>query len=322
MTSSWSSSLSSFQQERLGEQLRLEEKRKRDDGSGDDGASPDEDESSSEETSEAAASDTSDDNAIASLSSASASEGAASEEASDVRDVESDAALFPEGLPDAPMMTYQKYLTMLEKRVKVTVRYSADAGLRPFYLTVANEIKSAHPDVLLEKRILPPASGGGGGMGEEAIFEVVVDGKTVIGKKKMKMLKVSSRNDNNGAGGEVSSDSEGGGSKSKRPRGGIGVSNTPDIAGGRSVFVSMEKLDHELSKARKRRRPNTLYKSKEDALRGAMERDAKTVYLAGSRKENVGDHIAAQSMGMTEAVMRLERLKAMSTRNKGFDSDS
>lgn len=320
MTSSWSSSLSSFQQERLGEQLRLAEKGKRDDGSGEDGASPGEDESSSGEASEAA-SDTSDGNAIAPLSSASAA-GAASAEASDVLDVESDAALFPEGLPDAPMMTYHKYLTMQEKRVKVTVRYSAEAGLRPFYLTVANEIKSAHPDVLLEKRILPPASGGGGGMGEEAIFEVVVDGKTVIGKKKTKMLKVSSRNDNNGADGEDSSDSEGGGSKSKGPRGGIGVSNTPDIAGGRSVFVSMEKLDHELSKARKRRRPNTLYKSKEDALRGAMERDANTVYLAGSRKENVGDHIAAQSMGMTEAVMRLERLKAMSTRNKGFDSDS
>ena len=48
------------------------------------------------------------------------------------------------------------------------------------------------------------------------------------------------------------------------------LSNTPDIAGGRSVFVSMELIEHQLSKARKRRRPNTMYKSKEDALRGGI----------------------------------------------------
>jgi hypothetical protein len=40
-----------------------------------------------------------------------------------------------------------------EKRVKVTVRYTAEAGLRPFYLNVANRIKLAHPDILLEKRM-------------------------------------------------------------------------------------------------------------------------------------------------------------------------
>ena len=47
-------------------------------------------------------------------------------------------------MPEAPMMTYQKYLTMQEKRVKVTIRYSASAGLRPFYLTVADKVKSYH----------------------------------------------------------------------------------------------------------------------------------------------------------------------------------
>ncbi|KAL7524063.1 hypothetical protein ACHAXR_001718, partial [Thalassiosira sp. AJA248-18] len=139
-------------------------------------------------------------------------------------------ALGPDGMPFAPMMTYQKYLTMQEKRVKVTIRYSAEAGLRPFYLTVANQIKSTHPDVLLEKRILPPVGSDAGG--GEAIFEVIVDGKTVLGKKNNKMLKVSSRK----SGGDVDSKGEDGGKmegkkNAKWPGG--GETNTPDIAGGR-----------------------------------------------------------------------------------------
>ena len=190
----------------------------------------------------------------------------------------------------------------------MTIRYSAEAGLRPFYLTVANRIKDAHPDALLEKRILPPVSG------EEAVFEIVVDGKTVIGKKKTKMLKVPSRGSRKGGDSDSKGDPDDGD--------GAAAPGGADIASGRSVFVSMEKLDQELAKARRRRRPNTAYKSREDALRGAMDRDAGSGY-AVTRKEEEGSGgnnvaVSGRSTEMTEAVMRLERLKAMSTRRKGY----
>jgi len=254
---------------------------------------------------------------------------------------------------NAPMMTYQKYLTMQvcciycimfcyfnisilcpcngyyftylynltfhnidinyvqEKRVKVTIRYSAESGLRPFYLTVANQIKTIHPDVLLEKRILPPNTGDG----EDAVFEVLIDGKVVIGKKKTRKLMVSSRSD--GSGGD--NDGKGDDSKSEEKK----SSDTPDIAGGRSIFVSMELIDHQLSKARKRRRPNTMYK---DALRGAIP--------SSSTSENVGalggngadgssqDMYNLPPSAMTEAVMRLEKLKALSTRSSSIQRDN
>lgn len=219
-----------------------------------------------------------------------------------------------EDMPLAPMMTYQKYLTMQEKRVRVTIRYSAEAGLRPFYLTVANQIKSAYPDVLLEKRILSPL-GSDASPGAEPVFEVVVDGKTVIGKKNGKMLKVTSRSSQtNNADSDDSEKKKGGAEKKK---GGAKSGNgdddaAPDIAGGRSVFVSMEKLEQELNKARKRRRPNTMYKSKEIvAVDGTS-----SVVTGRAGGVGSGGGVTGQSAGMTEAVLRLEKLKAMSTRNK------
>lgn len=179
-----------------------------------------------------------------------------------------------------------------EKRIKVTIRYSADAGLRPFYLTVASRIKSQHPDIILEKRILPNPTGSDD---IESIFEVLVDGKTVIGKKKTKMLKIrtssssSSRN-------EDEDDSKQ--SKDKND------ATDSDIAGGRSIFVSMEKLEQELNKARKKRRPSTMYTSKE-LLRSGGE--ASLVGAGGNSEERVVS-------GTSEAVLRLEKLKAMSSR--------
>ena len=157
---------------------------------------------------------------------------------------------------------------------------------------MAHQIKSAYPDVLLEKRILPPVGSSDAG-GDETIFEVDVDGKAVVGKKKTKMLMVSSRDGKKGK-----NVSKGKGSKASSD------TNAPDIAGGRAIFVSMEKLDHELSKARKKRRPSTTYKSKEDALRGAMASGAggdATILTAPTAAD-----------GMTEAVLRLDKLKAMS----------
>ena len=207
-----------------------------------------------------------------------------------------------------PLTLYVPYYAQ-EKRVRVTIRYSAEAGLRPFYLTVANQIKATHPDVLLEKRILPPI-GSDAGSGE-SVFEVLVDGKVVIGKKKTKFLKVSSRSSSSGSSGDGGGKGEDG--KSDEKKSGSGISNTPNIAGGRSIFVSMEKLEHELVKARKRRRPNTMYKSKEDALRGAIAIET-TARPAAAGGDNDSIVMEESISAMTEAVMRLEKLKALSTR--------
>mmetsp|Transcript_21201 Transcript_21201/g.37995 ORF Transcript_21201/g.37995 Transcript_21201/m.37995 type:complete len:126 (-) Transcript_21201:326-703(-) len=124
------------------------------------------------------------------------------------------------------------------------------------------------------------------------------------------MLKVTSRSSqtNNADEDDDSEKKKKGGAEKKK--GGAKSGNgddgaAPDIAGGRSVFVSMEKLEQELNKARKRRRPNTMYKSKEIVAVDGTSSSAGTGRAGG-----------AESPGMTEAVLRLEKLKAMSTRNK------
>mmetsp|Transcript_3050 Transcript_3050/g.4586 ORF Transcript_3050/g.4586 Transcript_3050/m.4586 type:complete len:247 (-) Transcript_3050:17-757(-) len=116
-----------------------------------------------------------------------------------------------EMFPVASHMTINKFLTMQDKRVVVTIRYSGWSGLRSVFLTAAKRIKSAFPDVLIEKRILDEESGDG-------TFEILVDGKLVTYSK--------SKNKENGNNG---------------------------------VFVSMQELGIAISKARKRRRPSTLY---------------------------------------------------------------
>ena len=208
---------------------------------------------------------------------------------------------------------------MQEKRIRVTIRYSADAGLRPFYLTVANQIKSTHPDVLLENRILPAISSSGG---DETIFDVLVDGKLVIGKKKSKMLKVSSRSD----GGKSDEGKGEDGAKSEEKK---DSNTTPDIAGGRSLFVSMELIEQQLHKARKRRRPSTMYKTKEEILRGAAmdmlegvvggeQPSSENTTMGSEGSESNNGYNMPPSAAMTEAVMRLEKLKAMSTRKNSI----
>ena len=176
--------------------------------------------------------------------------------------------------------------------------------------------------------------------GDEAIFEVVVDGKTIIGKKKTKLLKVStSSSSSSSRGGGDGRDGKGGGkSEGSVKGGGKGGGGEkkppPDIAGGRTIFVSMEKLDQELSKARRRRRPNTSYQRKEDALRGVGAKMALVSGVDGVGNDESGsmpgmgegngsslnrggqNDGAKNYIGMTEAVMRLERLKAMSNRKR------
>jgi len=179
-----------------------------------------------------------------------------------------------------------------EKRVKVAIRYSASSGLRPFYLTVANRITSAHPDVLLEKRIIPASSETGD------VFEVFVDGKIVLEKRNSKLLRVSSS--------RSSSDGGNGGDDSKRNGGnedsdGKNVGDA-DIAGGRCVFVSMEKLDHELSKARKKRRPSTMYEQVDGEETVAVGKNVVPVLTEATVAKT-------EPAGMTEAVLRLEKMK-------------
>lgn len=210
-------------------------------------------------------------------------------------------------MPEAPMMTYQKYLTMQEKRVKVTIRYSASSGLRPFYLTVADKIKSFHPDVLLERRVVPKVGSDAGEQG--LIFEVLVDGKVIVGKKKTMFLKVRTSSSSS------SSNNDKGDDEDKRRENQSGEVN---FAGGRSIFISMEKLEQELVKARKKRRPSTMYKNKEDALRdtssgGSDNNGAVAAVVNGGVDGNQHQlEIDQRGQAMTDAIMRLEKLKAMS----------
>ena len=208
-------------------------------------------------------------------------------------------------MPEAPMMTYQKYLTMQEKRVKVTIRYSASSGLRPFYLTVADKIKTYHPDVLLERRVVPTVGSDAGDQG--AIFEVLVDGKVVVGKKKTMFLKVRTSSSS-------SSNNDKGDDEDKRRENQSGEVN---FAGGRSIFISMEKLEQELVKARKKRRPSTMYKNKEDALRATSSggNDSNTVDNLNGDGSQQQLETNQRGQAMNDAIMRLEKLKAMSANN-------
>jgi len=81
-------------------------------------------------------------------------------------------------LPVSPPLSFRKFLTMQEKRVVVTIQYNANSGLRPYFLTAAKRIKERHPDVVIEKLILPepdePA---------DRVFAISVDGKVAVGGK-------------------------------------------------------------------------------------------------------------------------------------------
>lgn len=122
----------------------------------------------------------------------------------------------------APPLSYQKYMTMQKKRVPVTIRYSAESGLKPYYLTVAKRVKDLYPDVLIEVSEFKDDAKKqveGGPEGENAgSFEVAVDGRIIVRRANQK----------------------------------AGVR-----AG--SIFVSMAEMDLAITRARKRRRPSTVY---------------------------------------------------------------
>jgi len=154
-----------------------------------------------------------------------------------------------ENLPSSPPLSFQKFLTMQvgeeeEKRVLITVRYTGLTGLRPFFLTVAKKIKSSNPDVIVEKDVLPVIENS-----DEILFEILVDGKVVIGKGRSKKQSVH--------------------------RSGSGDAN---LAGGLSVFVSMEDINLAIGKARRRRRPASVYSHK-DAMQDGEIRTPSAVRL-------------------------------------------
>jgi hypothetical protein len=122
--------------------------------------------------------------------------------------------------PTAPQLDFDKFLSMQDKRVVVTIIYSGEAGLKPYFLTVAKKLKANFPDVIIERRILPTVEEQG-----EATFEVLVDGNVVVGKGRSRKQKIS----------------------------------PVDMAHSRSVFVSMQAVEIAISRARKRRRPSTTY---------------------------------------------------------------
>jgi len=124
----------------------------------------------------------------------------------------------------------------------------------------------------------------------------LVDGKVVVGKKKTKLLKVRTSSSSSSRNEEDDDDSN---AKDKNE------ATDSDIAGGRSIFVSMEKLEQELNKARKKRRPSTMYKSKE-LLRDGV--DSTEMGESGDKDVTVS--------GTSEAVLRLEKLKAMSVSSR------
>jgi hypothetical protein len=82
----------------------------------------------------------------------------------------------------------------------------------------------------------------------------------------------------------------------------------------------MEKLDQELVKARKKRRPNTANKTKEDVICGttgsATIGGIPLTMLGGIAEDGDEALRMAAEDEMKETVIRLERLKAMSTRSK------
>ena len=162
-------------------------------------------------------------------------------------------------LPSSPPLTFEKYMTMTSKRVPVEIRYnSQQGGLRPFFLTVAKKIKAHYPDVVVQKTDLATAGVGGESPGDSMVFEVLVDGRPVVGKAETKRQSIS-RSDSGG--GSSGSSSSGGAS-------GDGPKQPVDLANGISVYVSMAEIDMAITKARRKRRPSTTYSQQGEDMGG------------------------------------------------------
>eukprot|EP00980_Cylindrotheca_fusiformis_P019559 scaffold6784_cov108-Cylindrotheca_fusiformis.AAC.1 len=140
----------------------------------------------------------------------------------------------------APPLTYEKYLTMQSKRVPVTIRYSAESGLKPYFLTVAMKIKEAYPDVTFDRIVLPKMQlSDSSGKGHDGVaFEVLVDGKVVV--------------------------------RTPGRKGAYSIDNM-------HVYVNMHEVEAAILRARKRRRPQTVYgeESSNERLAGLKNKSKK-----------------------------------------------
>mmetsp|Transcript_6438 Transcript_6438/g.12718 ORF Transcript_6438/g.12718 Transcript_6438/m.12718 type:complete len:187 (-) Transcript_6438:12-572(-) len=126
--------------------------------------------------------------------------------------------------PLAKPLSFKKFLTLQEKRVVTTIRYTGGIGLRRYFLTSASLLKRSNPDVLIEKVVLPNNKGFKSGSGsQDAVFEILVDGKPILGRSRVREV-------------------------------GEGVW---------SVYFNREDLEEAIKKARRRRRPETLYNTDE-----------------------------------------------------------
>ena len=130
--------------------------------------------------------------------------------------------------PNAPQLTFSKYTSMQEKRVVVSFRFTDFPYFRPYFLTFSSKLKKMHADIILEQTIVPIVDSSA-----QPIFEVSVDGKVLIGG--------------------------GGNSRERHILGGrVDVQNT------QSVFVNMEQLGLAITRARRKRRPTTVYGQDDD----------------------------------------------------------
>jgi hypothetical protein len=148
----------------------------------------------------------------------------------------------PPPIVESPPISFPKYLTMQERRVVITVRYTQDSGLKPYFLTVAKKLKATHPDIIIERKLLPNDNKDTDIDSSSGIFEVCVDTKVIIPR-----------------GGSRSS-------RSGRTKASSGRSVTAQSYYGsysssssRSIFVSMHELDTAIARARRKRRPNSTY---------------------------------------------------------------
>lgn len=102
----------------------------------------------------------------------------------------------------------------------VTFRYTDVPHLKPYYLTFASKLKKLHPDIILEKISMPLVD-----KTSNPIFEVLVDGKAIMG----------------------------GGRTQQGNAGRIEVAKT------QSIYVSIPQVSAAIAKARRKKRPDTLY---------------------------------------------------------------
>jgi len=65
--------------------------------------------------------------------------------------------------------------------------FTENSGLKSFFITAAQRIKQAHPDILIAKRTLPYTSRQAN-PDANAVFEIQVDGKKIVGNGANKRL--------------------------------------------------------------------------------------------------------------------------------------